>query len=106
MTADLVAAREGLNEEEVSLDDPLTSGQSIAPIACWLVSDKAAGISGQVIHGGRGSVGLIAQNAMFRLYETDHVWSLDELDKLLPSIMDEKKAFDAELAKAAEPKKV
>ena len=43
---------------------------------------------------------------MFRLYETDHVWSLDELDKLLPSIMDEKKAFDAELAKAAEPKKV
>jgi hypothetical protein len=40
MTADLVAAREGKKEDEIALDDPLSSGDAIAPIVCWLVSDK------------------------------------------------------------------
>ena len=106
MTADLVAAREGKKEDEIALDDPLSSGDAIAPIVCWLVSDKGAGITSQVIHGGRGAAGVITQNAMFRLYETDHVWTLPELDRIFPAIFEEKRAHDAALAAAAQPKKV
>ena len=51
-------------------------------------------------------MGVITQNAMFRLYETDHVWTLPELDRIFPAIFEEKRAHDAALAAAAQPKKV
>ncbi|MBL4584496.1 MAG: SDR family NAD(P)-dependent oxidoreductase [Pseudomonadales bacterium] len=101
MTADLVAAAEGGKEEEVDLDDPMTGGHSIAPIVTWLASASGASVTGQVIHGGRGSVGVISQNQLFKLYETDHVWKLSELDKLIPSMFEEKAAHDAAIAEGA-----
>ena len=106
MTADLVAAAEGGKEEEVDLDDPMTGGHTIAPIVTWLASAAGAGVTGQVIHGGRGSVGVFAQNQLFKLCETDHVWGLDELGKLIPAMMEEKAVHEAAVAKGAEPVKV
>ena len=106
MTADLVAAAEGGKEEEVDLDDPMTGGHTIAPIVTWLASAAGAAVTGQVIHGGRGSVGVFAQNQLFKLCETDHVWGLDELGKLIPAMMEEKAAHEAAVAKGAEPVKV
>ncbi|MBV1914026.1 MAG: SDR family NAD(P)-dependent oxidoreductase [Pseudomonadales bacterium] len=106
MTADLVAAAEGGKEEEVDLDDPMTGGHTISPIVTWLASDKGAGITGQVIHGGRGTLGIMSQNQIFKLVETDHVWKLSELDKIIPGMYEAKQAHDAEVAKGAEPVKV
>jgi hypothetical protein len=53
------------------------------------------------------AAGVITQNAMFRLYETDHVWTLPELDRIFPAIFEERSGHtDAALAAAAQPKKV
>ena len=64
----------------------------VAPIVAWLVSDAAAGVTGQVFTAKGGYVSIWNEYREERvLYRGDHreidPWSLDELDRLVPDVL-------------------
>ena len=64
----------------------------VAPIVAWLVSDAAAGVTGQVFTAKGGYVSIWNEYREQRvLYRGDHreidPWSLDELDRLVPDVL-------------------
>ena len=46
------------------------------------------------------------QPALIKAYSADHLWSLEELDDLIPALVAAKKEHDARVALAGEPEHV
>jgi len=80
--------------EKVDQDDMESGGpQHIAPIVAWLAGEEGAGITSEIFHTGRGGVGIMQQPRVIKQFKkTNGVWTLDELDKLVPQLMDAKQA--------------
>ncbi len=70
----------------------------IAPVVTWLASERSQHINGQIFHVGRGLVGIMQQPAVIRSFHKDEIWSLEELDEVMPVLMDARDA-NAERAK-------
>ncbi|MEE9281547.1 MAG: SDR family NAD(P)-dependent oxidoreductase [Myxococcota bacterium] len=87
----------------VDTEDPLVGPQQIAPVVTWLASPAAQDVNAQIIHVQRGQVGIMQQPAVIRAFKTDHLWTLDELDGIMPTLLEAKRAADARAAKEAEP---
>ncbi len=87
----------------VDTADPLVGPQQIAPVVTWLASLAAQDVNAQIIHVQRGQVGIMQQPAVIRAFKTDHLWTLDELDEIMPTLLEAKRAADARAAKEAEP---
>ncbi len=87
---------------EVDPKDPLQGPQQIAPVVAWLASPAAQEVTGQIIHVMRGTVGIMQQPALIRSFSNDHLWTLDELDSVIPSLVSAKQAHDARAEKEAE----
>ncbi len=87
----------------VDTEDPLVGPQQIAPVVTWLASPVAQDVNAQIIHVQRGQVGIMQQPAVIRAFKTDHLWTLDELDGIMPTLLEAKRAADARAAKEAEP---
>ncbi|MDA1076777.1 MAG: SDR family NAD(P)-dependent oxidoreductase [Proteobacteria bacterium] len=67
--------------------------QHVAPICAWLASAEAAGITSEIFHTGRGSVAIMQQPKVIKqFHKKSGVWSLDELDGVVPQLMEAKKA--------------
>ena len=62
--------------------------EHIAPVVTWLASEKAQHITGQIFHVGRGLVGIMQQPVVVRSFHKDEVWQLDELDRVMPVLLD------------------
>ncbi len=94
MTADLRAAR------GASVDDtaPDQSPAQIAPVVTWLCSEPAQHITGQIFDIMRGWVGIMQQPAVIRSFTTGEMWTLKDLDRVMPQLVDAKEAHDAEVA--------
>ena len=78
--------------------DELESGgpQHIAPIVAWLAGEQSAGVSNQIFHVGRGGVGIMQQPAVIRSFtKKKGTWSLVELDRYVPQLIEARKAHDA-----------
>ena len=88
---------------EVNPDDPLVGPQQIAPVVTWLVSPAAQNVTGQIIHVQGGQVGIMQQPAVIRSFKTDHLWKLEELDELIPTLLEAKRVADERTAKEGEP---
>ncbi len=88
---------------EVDPDDPLQGPQQIAPVVTWLASPAAHEVTGQIIHVMRGTVGIMQQPAIIRSFKVDHLWTLDELDQVIPSLVSAKQAHDERTKKEGEP---
>lgn len=101
MTFDIYESR-GM---KVDPSDPVHGPQQIAPVVSWLASEQADGITGQIIHVARGQVAIMQQPAMLKAYQTDHVWTQDDLDTVIPKLIEAKKAHDAAVAKGSTPEK-
>ena len=84
MTFDLIEN----SGQKVDLDNPLEGGQPIARVVGWLGSDASRDCNGQIIHVARGLVGIMQQPAVIRSFTTDHLLDHDELDGLMPSLLD------------------
>ena len=87
----------------VDTEDPLVGPQQIAPVVTWLASPAAQDVNAQIIHVQRGQVGIMQQPAVIRAFKTDHLWTLDELDEIMPTLLEAKRSADARAAKEAEP---
>ena len=101
MTLDIYEAR-GM---KVDPDDPVHGPQQIAPVVSWLASEQASGITGQIIHVARGQVAIMQQPAIVKAFQTDHVWTQDDLDSIMPQLAEAKKSHDAQVAKGSSPEK-
>ena len=102
MTLDIYEAR-GM---KVDPEDPRHGPQQIAPVVSWLASEQANGITGQIIHVARGQVAIMQQPAIIKAFETDHIWTQDDLDNIMPKLIDAKKEHDANVAKGSSPETI
>jgi NAD(P)-dependent dehydrogenase (short-subunit alcohol dehydrogenase family) len=98
MTIPLREARgESVTDTELAASGP----QHIAPIVAWLATDEAAGITAEIFHTGYGGVGIMQQPKVIKqFHKSSGAWTLDELDKLVPQLIEARKA-NVEAADAA-----
>jgi NAD(P)-dependent dehydrogenase (short-subunit alcohol dehydrogenase family) len=89
--------------QTVAADDLASGGpQHVAPIVAWLAGDQSAGVSNQIFHVGRGGVGIMQQPAVIKSFQKKSgTWSLDELDRYVPQLIDARKAHDAAVKAAS-----
>lgn len=91
--------------EKVDLTDVKRGPQQIAPVVTWLASEAAKDLTAQIVHVSRGMVGIMQQPAVIRSFKSDKLWTLEQLDQVMPKLLETKKANDARAQKdaAAEP---
>ncbi len=83
------------NRGETVEQDDLDSGgpQHIAPIVAWLASEASAGITAEIFHTGRGGVAIMQQPRIIKQFrKSKGVWTLDELDQIVPQLIEAKQA--------------
>ena len=51
-------------------------------------------------------LGIMQQPAIIKSVTTDNLWSLDQLDSLIPELVETRKFHDEEVAEKGAPKKV
>jgi len=97
-----IPLREGRGDA-VDPEDPLVGPQQIAPVCTWLASPAAQQVNAQVINVMRGTVGIMQQPAVIRSFETDHLWTQDDLDRVMPALLEAKQAHDERVRCEGEP---
>ncbi len=90
MTIDLRKAR----GREVDVDSPEQSPQQIAEVVTWLASDASHDINAQIIDVMEGWVGIMQQPAVIKSFTVDGMWTLNDLDKALPALMEARREHD------------
>jgi NAD(P)-dependent dehydrogenase (short-subunit alcohol dehydrogenase family) len=90
----------------VDLDDPAQSPKQIAPVVTWLASPAGRDVTGQIIDVMRGWVGIMQQPAVIRSFTTGGFWSLADLDRVMPRLLEAKERHDAEVKQAGVPEPV
>jgi NAD(P)-dependent dehydrogenase (short-subunit alcohol dehydrogenase family) len=100
MTIDLMKAR-GRDPEQAR-----RGPEEIAPVVTWLASPDAQHVTGQIFHVAGGLVGIMQQPAVIRSFQSSELWSLEELDRRMPMLLDAKQAHDERVKESGEPEAV
>jgi NAD(P)-dependent dehydrogenase (short-subunit alcohol dehydrogenase family) len=91
---------ENVGDSEIESGGP----QHIAPICAWLASDASAGITSEIFHTGRGGIAIMQQPKIIKQFKKrGSVWTMDELDQIVPQLIDAKKANVAAADKSGQP---
>ena len=98
MTIPLMEGR-GVEQDAIAKQGP----DHIAPLVTWLCGDESQHINGQIFHVGRGLVGIMQQPEVIRSFRKSELWTLEELDRVMPSLLDAKKAHDERVRKEGAP---
>ena len=83
------------NRGETIEDSDIESGgpQHVAPIVAWLAGEEGASITAEIFHTGRGGIGIMQQPRVIKQYKkSTGVWQLDELDRLVPDLVEARQA--------------
>ena len=102
LTIDLIEAAGRKYDENDWTQGP----EQIAPVVAWLCTDAAKDITSQIIHSQGGILGIMQQPAIIKSFTTDNLWSLDQLDSLIPELVETRKFHSEEVAEKGAPKKV
>ena len=102
LTIDLIEAAGRKYDENDWTQGP----EQIAPVVAWLCTDAAKEVTSQIIHSQGGILGIMQQPAIIKSFTTDDMWSLDQLDSLIPELVETRKYHDEEVAEKGAPKKV
>ena len=102
LTIDLIEAAGRKYDENDWTQGP----EQIAPVVAWLCTDAAKDITSQIIHSQVVILGIMQQPAIIKSFTTDNLWSLDQLDSLIPELVETRKFHDEEVAEKGAPKKV
>ena len=92
LTIDLIEAAGRKYDENDWTQGP---GQ-IAPVVAWLCTEEASQVTSQIIHSQGGILGIMQQPAIIQSFTTDNLWTLDQLDQLIPELVESKKFHDQE----------
>ena len=78
--------------------------QHVAPIVAWLATDEASGITSEIFHTGRGGVGIMQQPRVIKQFKKQEgIWSLDELDGIVPDLIAARQANLAQADETGQP---
>ncbi len=102
MTIHLREAR-GLKTD---LEDPTQSPAQIAPVVTWLASAAGQETTGQIIDVMQGWVGIMQQPAVVRSFSCDRFWTLEDLDRVMPALLDAKREHDERVKEQGVPTKL
>lgn len=83
------------NRGETIEDSDIESGgpQHVAPIVAWLAGEEGASITAEIFHTGRGGIGIMQQPRVIKQYKkSTGVWQLDELDRIVPDLVEARQA--------------
>jgi NAD(P)-dependent dehydrogenase (short-subunit alcohol dehydrogenase family) len=97
-----IPLREGRGDR-VDPENPLVGPQQIAPVCTWLASPAAQEVNAQVINVMRGTVGIMQQPAVIRSFQADHLWTQDDLDRVMPVLLEAKRTHDERARREGEP---
>ena len=62
-------------------------------MVAWLATEEASGITSEIFHTGYGGVAIMQQPKVIKQFKKKAgVWSLDELDGIVPQLLEAKKA--------------
>ncbi len=93
LTRMTIPLRENRGEEVDDSDIEEGGPQHVAPICVWLAGEEAAGITSEIFHTGRGGVAIMQQPRVIKQFrKAEGMWTLDELDNIVPQLIDAKKA--------------
>ena len=101
LTIDLIEAA----GREYDENDWTQGPEQIAPVVTWLCSEEANDISSQIIHSQGGILGIMQQPAVIKSFTTDNLWTIDQLNQLMPELIETKKHHDAEVEEKGKPSK-
>jgi len=93
---------EGRGQAEAA-DEPARSPAQIAPLCTWLASEAGAGFTGQILNAMRGTVGIMQQPAVIRSFRAKRLWALDDLDRIMPQLIEAKRAHDDRVEREGAP---
>ena len=102
MTFDLIEAAGGEYDETDWTQGP----EQIAPVVTWLCSEAAENVTSQIIHSQAGILGIMQQPAVIKSFTTESLWTVEQLDELMPELIEAKKDHDREVSVKGIPKKV
>ncbi len=88
---------------KVDAENPLVGPQQIAPVVTWLASSRAQDVTAQIIHVSRGQVAIMQQPALIRAFRTERLWTQDDLDRVMPALLEAKRAHDERAKREATP---
>jgi len=86
--------------------EKLGTPEAIAPIATWLASESAANVTGQIIETMGGKVGIVSRPEMIRSFQSDSLWTFEELDDVMPTLLDAKRAHDERVEEESQPSRL
>ena len=72
-------------------------------IITWICYDEASEITNQIFHVSSGTVGIMQQPAVIKSFKSDELWSMNQLNELMPELVEAKKSHDKEVEKKGEP---
>ncbi|MDX6234950.1 MAG: hypothetical protein QOH68_4089 [Nocardioidaceae bacterium] len=77
----------GLLPERVDGEFDAFDPENVAPVVVWLGSERAAGVTGQVVYAGGGKVTLMEGWTYGPSRDIGRRWDVDELDDVLPELL-------------------
>lgn len=92
--------------EAVAADDWTRGPEQIAPIVTWLASKAGSAWSGQIVNVMRGTIGIMQQPAIIRSFQSDRLWTRGDLDRVMPAMLDAKRAHDLRAKREGEPETI
>jgi len=101
LTIDLIEAA----GREYDENDWTQGPEQIAPVVTWLCSEEANDITSQIIHSQGGILGIMQQPAVIKSFTSDNLWTIDQLNQLMPDLIEAKKHHDAEVEEKGKPSK-
>jgi short-subunit dehydrogenase len=102
LTIDLIEAAGRKYDENDWTQGP----EQIAPVVTWLCSDAADNVTSQIIHSQAGTLGIMQQPAVIKSFTTENLWTIEQLDALMPELLEAKKHHDDEVSEKGAPEKV
>ena len=93
LTRMTIPLRENRGESVAAAELEQSGPQHVAPVVVWLCCDEAAGITGEIFHTGGGTVAIMQQPAVIKRFDKSAgLWTLDELDRLGPELVEARRA--------------
>ena len=93
LTRMTIPLRENRGEKVEDEDLAAAGPQHVAPIVVWLAALESTGITAEIFHTGRGGVGIMQQPRVIKQFKkTNGAWSQDELDRVVPQLIEAKTA--------------
>jgi NAD(P)-dependent dehydrogenase (short-subunit alcohol dehydrogenase family) len=80
--------------QQIDPNDVTRGPQQIAPVVTWLASDAARDVNAQIFHVARGTVAIMQQPAIIRAFKNEALWSLEQLDRVMPVLVEAKRDND------------